>query len=204
VRIARKRHASNGVFTVVAICVSMRSVYTRCASLITMRWSGPVNFGIGAAYSLRNGIATGGGTLRGHGANAACEIGEIDVRPDHNRRARITTASQRIRVAVVTPPAQLDLLDTILAAGDYDVMVIESADDAYAVIKENRPHLVVMCVDINETDGCNVLSMLALDLETSRIPIITYLGSFDRPRLDLNMKEPDRLDPRRSQFLSLN
>ena len=112
--------------------------------------------------------------------------------------------SERITVAVVTPPAELDLLDTILAAGDYDVMVIESADGAYSVIKESQPHLVVMYVDIDETDGCNLLSMLALDIETSRIPIVTCLGPFHRPSDDLNMKEPDRLDRRRSQYLSLN
>jgi CheY-like chemotaxis protein len=105
---------------------------------------------------------------------------------------------------VVTPPAELDVLDTILAAGDYDVMVIKSADGAYSVIKERQPHLVVMCVDIDETEGCHVLSMLALDSETSRIPIVTCLGPFYRPSVDLNMKEPDRLDRRRSQCLSLN
>ena len=107
-------------------------------------------------------------------------------------------------VAVVTPPAELDLLDTILAAGDYDVMVIESADRAYSVIRESQPDLVVMCLDIDEADGCNVLSMLALDIETSRLPTVTCLGPFHRPSVDLNMKEPDRLDRRRSQYLSLN
>lgn len=124
--------------------------------------------------------------------------------PDYNRCAEDTTASRPMTVAVVTPPADMNLLDTILAAGDYDVMVIESADGAYSVIKESQPHLVVMCVDIDETDGCNVLSMLALDIETSCIPIVTCLGQFHRPSVDLNMKEPDRLDRRRSQCLSLN
>ena len=125
--------------------------------------------------------------------------------PDHNRRsAEGTSASQRITVAIVTPPAELDLLETILAAGHYDIMVIASADRAYSVIKESQPHLVVMCVDIDETDGCNLLSMLMLDIETSRIPIVTCLGPFQRSSVDLNMKEPDRLDRRRSQYLSLN
>jgi CheY-like chemotaxis protein len=125
--------------------------------------------------------------------------------PDHNgRRADDTRARQRLTVAVVTPPAELDLLDTILPWGEYDVMVIESADGAFSVIKKSQPHLVVMCADIDEADGCNVLSMLALDIETSRIPIVTYLAPFHRPSVDLNMKEPDRLDRRRSQYLSLN
>jgi response regulator RpfG family c-di-GMP phosphodiesterase len=133
------------------------------------------------------------------------EIGEIEMATSHDRRrADDTRASQRITVAVVTPPAELDLLDTILAGGEYDVMVIESADGAYSVIKKSQPHLVVMYVDIDEAEGCNVLSMLALDIETSRIPIVTCLGPFHRPSVDLNMKEPDRLDRRRSQWLSLN
>jgi hypothetical protein len=51
---------------------------------------------------------------------------------------------------------------------------VESTARAYSHIKRVVPTLVVMCVDVDDPDGCQVLSMLKLDSATAAIPIVTY------------------------------
>ena len=67
------------------------------------------------------------------------------------------------------------LLRTATALDDCEVVLLESTAHAYSKIKRGRPDLVVMCMSDDDEDGCRVLSMLALDGETSRIPVLTYL-----------------------------
>src|SRR5215210_8013339 len=82
------------------------------------------------------------------------------------------TASQQ--VVVVSKQSQLNgLLETVLDAGQYDVVFVESTEHAYSHIKRLTPHLIIVCLDIDELDGFQVLSMLKLDSETRGIPIVT-------------------------------
>ena len=60
----------------------------------------------------------------------------------------------------------LDLLETVLDAGHYDVVFVESSEHAYSQIKRVQPNLVILCVRIDDADGFQVLSMLKLDEET--------------------------------------
>lgn len=73
----------------------------------------------------------------------------------------------------------LDLLDTLLAAGRYDVVFVESSEHAYSQIKRVMPNLVVLCVRIENLDGFQVLSMLKLDDETRDIPVVTYTTEYE-------------------------
>ncbi|PWT81383.1 MAG: hypothetical protein C5B57_10565 [Blastocatellia bacterium] len=57
---------------------------------------------------------------------------------------------------------------------DHDVVFVESIANAYSHIKRMSPDLIVVCLSADDADGCQVLSMLKLDTETSRIPIVTY------------------------------
>src|SRR5262245_43857939 len=68
----------------------------------------------------------------------------------------------------------LDALDTALDAGHYDVVFVESSRHAYSQIKRVQPDLVILCVQIDNPDGFQVLSMLKLDEETRSIPVLTY------------------------------
>jgi PleD family two-component response regulator len=68
----------------------------------------------------------------------------------------------------------LDALDTALDAGHYDVVFVESSRHAYSQIKRVQPDLVILCVQIDNPDGLQVLSMLKLDEETRTIPVLTY------------------------------
>jgi DNA-binding response OmpR family regulator len=97
------------------------------------------------------------------------------------------------QVVVVSKQSQLNgLLETVLDAGQYDVVFVESTEHAYSHIKRLSPHLIIVCLDIDDLDGFQVLSMLKLDSETKGIPIVTCTVSSDE---DITPDEPaDRPD----------
>ena len=57
----------------------------------------------------------------------------------------------------------LGLLETVLDAGRYDVVFVESQAHAYSQIKRVQPHLVILCARIEDRGSFQVLSMLNLD-----------------------------------------
>jgi len=83
------------------------------------------------------------------------------------------TAAQKV-VIVNGSPEMLEMLETVLDAGHYDVVFVESSEHAYSQIKRVQPNLVILCVRIDDGDGFQVLSMLKLDEETRSIPVLTY------------------------------
>jgi CheY-like chemotaxis protein len=75
---------------------------------------------------------------------------------------------------VVSKQSQLNgLLETVLDAGQYDVVFVESTEHAYSHIKRLTPQLIIVCLDIDDIDGFQVLSMLKLDNDTKNIPVVT-------------------------------
>ncbi len=52
-------------------------------------------------------------------------------------------------------------------------MFVESTEHAYSHIKRLTPHLIIVCLDIDDMDGFQVLSMLKLDADTKDIPVVT-------------------------------
>jgi DNA-binding response OmpR family regulator len=79
------------------------------------------------------------------------------------------------KVVIVNGSAEiLELLETVLDAGHYDVVFVESSEHAYSQIKRVQPNLVILCVRIDDADGFQVLSMLKLDEGTRQIPVLTY------------------------------
>ena len=68
----------------------------------------------------------------------------------------------------------LGMLETVLDAGRYDMVFVESSDRAYSQIKKVVPNLVILCTRIEELEGFQLLTMLKLDQETKNIPILTY------------------------------
>src|SRR5438552_18943352 len=73
----------------------------------------------------------------------------------------------------------LELVETVLAAGHYDIVFVESSDHAYSQIKRVMPDLVILCVRIEDLDGFQVLSMLKLDDDTRDIPVLTYTTQYE-------------------------
>jgi CheY-like chemotaxis protein len=75
----------------------------------------------------------------------------------------------------------LDMVQPVLTAGHYDVVFVESNAHAYSHIKQERPSLVILCLDMHERAGFQVLSMLKLDDETRTIPLLTCLSEYELP-----------------------
>src|ERR1051326_6444902 len=92
---------------------------------------------------------------------------------DSLRRPIAATTAQKV-VIVNGSPEMLELLETVLDAGHYDVVFVESSQHAYSQIKRVQPNLVILCVRIDDADGLQVLSMLKLDAGTREIPVLTY------------------------------
>jgi CheY-like chemotaxis protein len=88
------------------------------------------------------------------------------------------TLAQKV-VIVNGSPEILELLETVLDAGHYDVVFVESSEHAYSQIKRVQPNLVVLCVRISDMDGFQVLSMLKLDDNTRQIPVLTYTTEYE-------------------------
>jgi CheY-like chemotaxis protein len=105
----------------------------------------------------------------------------------------IRTGAGTQKVVIVNGSTDmLTLLETVLDAGRYDVVFVESSEHAYSHIKRVQPHLVVLCIRIEDHDGFQVLSMLKLDEETRRIPVLTYTTEYEGQEMDLDA--PDASD----------
>ncbi len=68
----------------------------------------------------------------------------------------------------------LGMLETVLDAGRYDMVFVESTDHAYSQIKNVLPNLVILCARIEDVQGFHLLTMLKLDPDTRNIPVLTY------------------------------
>src|SRR5262245_49489162 len=89
--------------------------------------------------------------------------------------AGASLASAAHKVVVVNGSVQMvELLESILEAGRYDVVFVESNEHAYSQIKRVQPHLVILCMHLDDMEGFQVLSMLKIDEATRGIPVLTY------------------------------
>ena len=108
---------------------------------------------------------------------------------DSLRRPIAATTAQK--VVIVNGSAEiLELLETVLDAGHYDVVFVESSGHAYSQIKRVQPNLVILCVRIDDADGFQVLSMLKLDDDTRAIPVLTYTTEYDGSETPEETAEP--------------
>jgi PleD family two-component response regulator len=100
---------------------------------------------------------------------------------DANRNA--TTPVQKV-VVVNGNTEVLGMLETVLDAGRYDMVFVESGDRAYSQIKKVVPNLVILCARIEDLDGFQLLTMLKLDRETKDIPVLTYTTEYEGQDFD--------------------
>jgi CheY-like chemotaxis protein len=87
----------------------------------------------------------------------------------------------------------LELLETVLEPGHYDVVFVESAAHAYSKIKQVRPNLIILCLRMNDPEPFQVLTMLKLDEETGHIPVLTCTTELEGTE-PANDEEPE-VDP---------
>jgi PleD family two-component response regulator len=111
-------------------------------------------------------------------------------------------ASPVQKVVVVNGNTEvLGMLETVLDAGRYDMVFVESGDRAYSQIKKVIPNLVILCTKLEELDGFQLLTMLKLDSDTRDIPVLTYTTEcegqdFDEAISQLADEEEDMLPAR--------
>jgi CheY-like chemotaxis protein len=102
----------------------------------------------------------------------------------------VANATDTQRVMIVNGcTGILELIETILRAGRYDVVFVESSDHAYSQIKRLQPDLVILCVRLDHVDGFHVLTMLKLDEATRDIPLLTYATSSDSDEMEEEPQE---------------
>jgi DNA-binding response OmpR family regulator len=91
-----------------------------------------------------------------------------------SRPAGATAASAARKVVVVNGSSDtVALLESVLDGGRYDAIIVESSAHAYSQIKQAQPNLVILCLELGDACGFQVLSMLKLDRATERIPVVT-------------------------------
>jgi hypothetical protein len=71
------------------------------------------------------------------------------------------------------------VLDMIAEAGNYDVVVVAPTASAYSQIKRSAPDMIVACVAFDDPAAFQLMSMLAIDRDTARIPLATCLTDRD-------------------------
>jgi PleD family two-component response regulator len=102
----------------------------------------------------------------------------------------------------------LGMLETVLDAGRYDMVFVESSDRAYSQIKKVVPNLVILCTRIEELDGFQLLTMLKLDVETKDIPVLTYTTEYEGQDFDAAISqladEEDEMLPQARPALRMN
>lgn len=100
------------------------------------------------------------------------------------------------RVIVVDgSPDVLELLESALEGGQYNLMFAEAGHHAYSIIKREQPDLIVLTVQIDAIEGFQLLSMLKLDEETRDIPIVTLTADVDTSEeLEDDEEEDERID----------
>jgi PleD family two-component response regulator len=101
--------------------------------------------------------------------------GELAIMTHIERTSEHHTAVRPRTVAVVSANPDQHVIETVLGAVDHDVVLVEPTAHAYSHIKHIRPDLVIVCMGSDDSEGCQLLSMLTLDRETSRIPVVTHV-----------------------------
>jgi DNA-binding response OmpR family regulator len=90
------------------------------------------------------------------------------------------TATPSYKVVIVNGRVELlELFETVLDGSRFDVVLLESNAHAYSQVKRMRPNLVVLCLEMDDAAGFQVLSMLSLDDDTKSIPVLTCTSDFD-------------------------
>ncbi len=69
-------------------------------------------------------------------------------------------------------PANLKLARLVLSSAGYEVLVAESAEAGIALVREQRPDLVLMDIRLPDMDGIAATRVLKEDPATAAIPLI--------------------------------
>src|SRR5260221_661726 len=94
----------------------------------------------------------------------------------------MASAERRRIVAIDDEPAMLELIGIILGQ-DYEVVTTRQPEQAQALIREVRPDLILLDVQMPHVTGWTLLRILRADEQTAHIPVIVITalsGTVDR------------------------
>ncbi len=111
------------------------------------------------------------------------------------REFGVAGANQKV-VIVNGNPDMLDVVETALDAGHYDVVFVEANAHAYSEIRRVQPNLVILCLRFNDSEGFQILTMLKLDPETRNIPLVTYTTTYG------DREEPEATEPSETEMFA--
>ena len=97
-----------------------------------------------------------------------------------------------------------DLLDALFDANDYDVVFVESIAHGYSRIKRVMPDLVIVMSELDDAAACQLLSMLKIDGDLSRIPVVTCATRHVESERADDIVGWDRYPPSRTLAIPMN
>jgi CheY-like chemotaxis protein len=79
----------------------------------------------------------------------------------------------RMKILVIEDHAvELKLADLVLSTAGHDVRVVEAAEQAFAAIKEDRPQIILLDLDLPGMDGLALVRQLKADPDTRDIHVV--------------------------------
>jgi AmiR/NasT family two-component response regulator len=106
---------------------------------------------------------------------------------------QITNRPLRSVVAVSGDPQRAELLDALLADANLrDTVFVESIARGYSRIKQVAPDVVVLLVKDDDAPACRLLSMLSMDPDTSRIPVVTWMTRHEETEIEDRLAQIDQ------------
>jgi CheY-like chemotaxis protein len=79
-------------------------------------------------------------------------------------------------IVVVGAPELRPPLADVVGAGAYQVVFVEAIEGAHSQIAQAMPDRVILCCDLDDASGFQLLSMLKADRRTRHIPALTCVG----------------------------
>jgi hypothetical protein len=160
------------------------------------------------APANRLAVVPGTGTSKGDSSgnpnpSARHQVCVATHRTDEGAMEFITTGTEskatgrltRSFVAVSGDQQREELLDVLLAdEHDYGVVFVESIARSYSRIKQIVPDVVIVYCAMDDLAACQLLSMLKLDAELSRIRVVTCANAAsndESPDFFSEMVEPE-------------
>ena len=85
-------------------------------------------------------------------------------------------------LAVSNDALRSELLDKLIVDdNNCDVIAVESIRRAYSRIRQVTPNIVVLFMEIDDVDACQLLSILHMDRALRSVCVVTYTTGPDRP-----------------------
>ncbi|MDO8539880.1 MAG: response regulator, partial [Opitutaceae bacterium] len=88
-------------------------------------------------------------------------------------RASGQSRSRRLKILIIEDHAvDLKLADLVLRTAGHDVSAVETAEQAFAAIQEDRPRLILLDLDLPGMDGLALARKLKADPDTRDIHVV--------------------------------